>query len=121
MGKPESKKRQREGEDLSSAPSQDSSVHAPGQDPPPKKARVESSRTLFVRSLPPSATDQTLAEFFSQHYPVKHAIVVLDPKTKASRGYGFVTFTDEDDVVEAQQKLNNELHDGRRLLSLIHI
>ena len=112
MAKSTTKKRQREAEDSPEIPTQDSTKQ---QDPPPKKARVEASRTLFVRSLPPSATDQSLTEFFSQHYPVKHAVVVLDPKTKASRGYGFVTFTDEDDTIEAKEKLGKELLDGRRL------
>lgn len=83
--------------------------------PPSKKSRVEERRSLFVRSLPPSATAESLTDFFSQHYPVKHATVVIDPRTKASRGYGFVTFTDADDAVEAKQKLNNELLGGRRM------
>ncbi|TPX17016.1 uncharacterized protein E0L32_012326 [Thyridium curvatum] len=83
--------------------------------PPTKKARVEEARSLFVRSLPPNATAETLTEFFSQHYPVKHATVVLDKETKQSRGYGFVTFADADDAVEAKNKLNNELLEGRRL------
>ncbi|KAK1769291.1 hypothetical protein QBC33DRAFT_350113 [Phialemonium atrogriseum] len=112
MAKSATKKRQRETEDFSEAPNQDDTRP---KVPPPKKARVESSRTLFVRSLPPSATDESLTEFFSQHYPVKHAVVVLDPKTRTSRGYGFVTFTDEDDTIEAKEKLGKELLDGRRI------
>ncbi|POS77919.1 nucleolar protein 4 [Diaporthe helianthi] len=83
--------------------------------PPSKKSRVEERRSLFVRSLPASATAESLTDYFSQHYPVKHATVVVDPKTKESRGYGFVTFTDADDAVEAKQKLNNELFGGRRM------
>lgn len=83
--------------------------------PPSKKSRVEERRSLFVRSLPPSATSESLTEYFSQHYPVKHATVVVDKSTKASRGYGFVTFTDADDAIEAKKKLNNEMFDGRRL------
>ena len=83
---------------------------------PSKKARVESSRTLFVRSLPPSTTADSLTEFFSQHFPVKHATVILDPKTKTSRGYGFVTFTDADDAKDAKEKLQKEKIDGRPLI-----
>ncbi|RSM00281.1 hypothetical protein CDV31_011849 [Fusarium ambrosium] len=80
-----------------------------------KRARVEERRSLFVRSLPPSATSETLTDFFSQHYPVKHAIVVVDQKTKESRGYGFVTFADAEDATEAKKALNNQEWDGRRL------
>ncbi|RYP89341.1 hypothetical protein DL769_000096 [Monosporascus sp. CRB-8-3] len=83
---------------------------------PSKKARVEASRTLFVRSLPPTATADSLTEFFSQHFPVKHATVILDPETKTSRGYGFVTFTDADDAKDAKDKLQKEKLDGRPLL-----
>ncbi|KAI1344280.1 RNA-binding domain-containing protein [Xylariaceae sp. FL0016] len=82
---------------------------------PSKKARVEESRSLFVRSLPPAATSESLTEFFSQHFPVKHATVVVDPQTKASRGYGFVTFTDADDTQAAKDQLQGQKLDGRRL------
>ncbi|KAI1395152.1 RNA-binding domain-containing protein [Hypoxylon fuscum] len=85
-------------------------------EPPTKKVRVEEKKSLFVRSLPPSVTAQTLTDFFSQHFPVKHATVILDPQTKQSRGYGFVTFTDADDAKEAKEKLRRERLDGRPLV-----
>lgn len=79
----------------------------------PKKARVDNKRSLFVRSLPPAATNETLTDFFSQHFPIKHAVVVRDQKTKDSRGYGFVTFADAEDAAEAQKKLDKSRWDGR--------
>ncbi|KAI0834432.1 RNA-binding domain-containing protein [Hypoxylon sp. FL0890] len=85
-------------------------------EPPTKKARVEENRSLFVRSLPPTATTETLTDFFSQHFPVKHATVILDPQTKLSRGYGFVTFTDAEDAKEAKEKLDRQKLDGRPLV-----
>ncbi|KAJ4292196.1 RNA recognition motif-containing protein [Collariella sp. IMI 366227] len=111
MGKSD-KKRQREAEEVP-AGTENASAQIPN--PPTKKAKVESHRQLFVRSLPATATSESLTEYFSQHYPVKHATVVLDPKTKESRGYGFVSFADPEDAVEAKEKLNNELFSGRRL------
>lgn len=112
MAKSTGQKRRREAE----ADLEQQGTATKSQDgPPSKKSRVEERRSLFVRSLPPSATAESLTEFFSQHYPVKHATVVIDPRTKESRGYGFVTFTDADDAVEAKQKLNNELLGGRRM------
>lgn len=83
---------------------------------PSKKSRVEERRSLFVRSLPPAATSESLTEYFSQHYPVKHATVVVDRATKESRGYGFVTFTDADDAIEAKKTLNGQMLGGRRLV-----
>ncbi|KAI7787697.1 nucleolar protein 4 [Diaporthe eres] len=112
MAKSSGQKRRREAEaDLE----QQGSATKTQDGPPSKKSRVEERRSLFVRSLPASATAESLTDFFSQHYPVKHATVVIDPRTKESRGYGFVTFTDADDAVEAKQKLNNELLGGRRM------
>ncbi|KAH7144619.1 hypothetical protein B0J13DRAFT_443950 [Dactylonectria estremocensis] len=80
-----------------------------------KRARVEERRSLFVRSLPAGATSETLTDFFSEHFPVKHAVVVVDQKTKESRGYGFVTFADADDANEAKSKLDNHLWDGKKI------
>ena len=80
-----------------------------------KRQRIEGRRSLFVRSLPQGATSESLTEFFSQHYPVKHSIVVVDQKTKESRGYGFVTFADADDAKEAKEKLDKVEWEGKKL------
>ncbi|KAG6042203.1 hypothetical protein E4U41_003949 [Claviceps citrina] len=80
-----------------------------------KKARLEERRSLFVRSLPPAVDNEALADFFSQHFPVKHAVVVVDQKTKESRGYGFVTLADADDAVAAKETLNNKEWNGKRI------
>ncbi|OTB02279.1 hypothetical protein M426DRAFT_13726 [Hypoxylon sp. CI-4A] len=97
----------------SNAPSHDAE---PVTERPAKKPRVEENRSIFVRSLPATATDETLTDFFSEHFPIKHATVILDPQTKESRGYGFVTFTDADDAREAKEKLNKQKMDGRPLI-----
>ncbi|RWA06269.1 hypothetical protein EKO27_g8842 [Xylaria grammica] len=81
-------------------------------DRPSKKARVD-SRSLFVRGLASHTTTETLTDFFSQHFPVKHATVVIDPQTKSSRGYGFVTFTDGEDTQSAKEQLQGQKVDGR--------
>ncbi|KZZ87602.1 RNA recognition domain-containing protein-containing protein [Ascosphaera apis ARSEF 7405] len=72
-------------------------------------------RTIFVRSLPASATTETLTEYFSQSYPIKHATVVVDPKTKQSRGFGFVTFADHEDVPRAIEEFQNSTFDGKKI------
>ncbi|KAI1134924.1 RNA-binding domain-containing protein [Hypoxylon sp. FL0543] len=113
MGNNSELKRSRPQASDSNAPSKDIESTV---EPPTKKARVEGSRSLFVRSLPPTATTETLTDFFSQHFPVKHATVITDPQTKLSRGYGFVTFTDAEDAKEAKEKLNKQKLDGRPLV-----
>lgn len=82
----------------------------------PELAPKESQkRTLFVRSLPTSATTENLTEYFSQSYPLKHATVVLDPQTKESKGYGFVTFTDHEDAKRALEELNGSVFNGKKI------
>ncbi|KAF4120294.1 nucleolar protein 4 [Geosmithia morbida] len=87
----------------------------PSSRPASKKPRVEERRSIFVRSLPPVATNETLTDFFSQYFPVKHATVITDHKTKESRGYGFVTFADVEDAQQAKASLDKKLWDGRSL------
>ncbi|KAL2430379.1 putative RNA-binding protein C4F6.14 [Exophiala dermatitidis] len=72
-------------------------------------------RSLFVRSLPASVTTERLTEFFSESFPIKHATVVLDPQTKVSRGFGFVTFVDAEDTQAALAQFNNAVLDGRKI------
>lgn len=57
-------------------------------------------KTLFVRGVPYEATSEELSEFFSQFVPVKHAVIVNDNEQK-SRGFGFVSFTMEEDTLTA--------------------
>lgn len=78
-----------------------------------KRARLEDRRSLFVRSLPANVTNESLADFFSQHFPVKHAVVVVDQQTKESRGYGFVTLADSDDAAAAKSTLDKAKWEGK--------
>lgn len=76
---------------------------------------IAKRRTLFVRSLPYSLTSEALSEKFSFIAPLKHAIIVADPATKDSRGFGFVTFTDAEDALRAIAELNGTDVDGRKI------
>lgn len=57
-------------------------------------------RTLFVRAIPRGATNEALTDFFAQFAPVRHAVIVLDAE-KNSRGFGFVSFTSDEDTISA--------------------
>jgi len=72
-------------------------------------------RSLFVRSLPPTVTSDTLTRYFSESFPVKHATVVLDPTTKQSRGYGFVTFADAEDAKQAEKEFAAKVLEGWKI------
>ncbi|KAI9819848.1 MAG: RNA recognition motif-containing protein [Pycnora praestabilis] len=83
--------------------------------PHPREKGLQQRRSLFVRSLPASATTASLTEHFSQSYPLKHATVVLDPLTKQSKGYGFVTFADAEDADCAKEEFNGAIFEGRKI------
>ncbi len=72
-------------------------------------------RSLFIRSLPASVTTERLTEYFSEAFPLKHATVIIDPETKISRGFGFVTFADAEDAQAAVAQFNNSELDGRKI------
>ncbi|OBA21937.1 putative nucleolar protein Nop4 [Metschnikowia bicuspidata var. bicuspidata NRRL YB-4993] len=71
-------------------------------------------RTLFVRSVPESATSDELSEYFSQFVPVKHAVIVNDDQQK-SRGFGFVSFTEDEDTLTALVEAKKHKFQGRFL------
>ncbi|PIO70968.1 hypothetical protein TELCIR_07147 [Teladorsagia circumcincta] len=65
------------------------SMHAssacPGEGPP-------QMRKMFIGGLSHETNDDALRTYFTQWGPVVDAIVIRDPTTKQSRGFGFVTF-----------------------------
>ena len=79
------------------------------------KDSSEHKRSLFVRSLPPSATSESLTALFSDSYPVKHAVAILDPATKTCRGFGFVTFADAEDAARARAEFNGHVIEGKKI------
>ncbi|KAL9034929.1 MAG: hypothetical protein Q9214_006820, partial [Letrouitia sp. 1 TL-2023] len=89
------------------------------QDPegsvPNLSIKESSGSSLFVRSLPSTVTSNTLTQFFSNSYPVRHATVVTDPATKESRHFGFVTLTDPADAHQAIQTFNGTWLEGKKI------
>lgn len=80
------------------------------------KEKVDKGKTdLFVRSIPLEVTNEELADFFSQDFPVKHAVVVTNAATKESKGFGFVSFTTEEDAAEALMRCRKQKLKGKIL------
>lgn len=75
----------------------------------------EHTKSLFVRSLPKTANLESLTNFFSQSYPLKHATIVSDPVMKISKGFGFVTFADAEDAKGALETYNGSLFEGHKI------
>ncbi len=79
------------------------------------KTQDKPSKQLFVRSLPSTVTQASLTEYLSQSYPIKHAVLVCDPITKKSKGYGFVAFADLDDAQRAKEELHGSEFEGQKI------
>lgn len=69
--------------------------------------------TLFVRNLSFKTTQEQLETFFSAVSPVKHTVIITNPDTKVSLGYGFVSFATPEDASLARSKLTMEKLDDR--------
>lgn len=69
--------------------------------------------TLFIRNLSFKTTQEQLETFFSAVSPVKHTVVITNPETKVSLGYGFVSFATPEDASLARSELAMQRLDDR--------
>lgn len=72
-------------------------------------------QNLFIGSLAYATDDDGLKAFFEQIGPVEYARVMTDRETNRSRGFGFVTFANEEDNQKAVDELNGKELDGRAI------
>ncbi|CAO3570192.1 unnamed protein product [Mortierella alpina] len=70
---------------------------------------------LFIGGLSWNTTDESLRHGFAEHGEVIEALVVKDRETGRSRGFGFVTYADEESAEKAIHSLNDQDFDGRRI------
>jgi cold-inducible RNA-binding protein len=73
------------------------------------------AKKLFVGSLSWNTNDEGLRDAFAVHGEVTEAVVVSDRDTGRSRGFGFVTFEDDDAADKAIAALNGTELDGRTI------
>uniref|UniRef100_A0AC34EZE0 RRM domain-containing protein n=1 Tax=Panagrolaimus sp. ES5 TaxID=591445 RepID=A0AC34EZE0_9BILA len=67
------------------------------------KGQDEQYRKVFVGGLSLQTTEEALKEFYSQYGTITDCVVMKDPTTRRSRGFGFVTFTSMDEVDKAMK------------------
>ena len=73
------------------------------------------SKKLFVGSLSWDTNDEGLNAAFSPFGEISEAIVISDRYTGRSRGFGFVTFNDDEAADKAVEALNGTELDGRTI------
>lgn len=70
---------------------------------------------LYVGNISWNSTSESLKEYFEQFGAVEDAFIMKDKVTRRSKGFGFVTFTNEDDALKAIEATNGKEFDGRAL------
>ncbi|RDY01663.1 Serine/arginine-rich splicing factor SR45a, partial [Mucuna pruriens] len=68
---------------------------------------------LYVTGLSTRITDSDLHKYFSKEGKVIDCHLVKDPRTKVSRGFGFVTMETNDDAECCIKYLNRSVFEGR--------
>ncbi|KAG5437017.1 hypothetical protein PCANB_001293 [Pneumocystis canis] len=71
--------------------------------------------SIFVTKVPLDVSSNSFLSFFSEIAPVKHAMIVTDPETKKSKGYGFVSFLTHLDAKKAIFELKSRTFNGHFL------
>ncbi|OCT92947.1 hypothetical protein XELAEV_18016014mg [Xenopus laevis] len=72
----------------------------------------EQLRKLFIGGLSFETTDESLREHFEQWGALTDCVVMRDPNSKRSRGFGFVTYSSTDEVDAAMTARPHKV-DGR--------
>ncbi|KAF8099760.1 hypothetical protein N665_0237s0015 [Sinapis alba] len=78
-------------------------------------AFVDSPYKVYVGNLAKSVSKEMLESLFSEKGKVVSAKVSRVPGTSKSTGFGFVTFSSEEDVEAAILALNNSLLEGQKI------
>lgn len=66
------------------------------------------SKQLYIGNLSPKADDAALKTLFSMFGTVEKAYVILDKKTRESKGFGFVVMSSDAEAQAAIDTLNGK-------------
>lgn len=70
---------------------------------------------IYVGNLSYQSTEDSLRELFGQHGQVDEVAIVTDRETGRSRGFAFVTMSDDSQAKAAIEATNGQEIDGRTL------
>lgn len=76
---------------------------------------MEQKNKLYVGNLPYAVNDDSLKEMFTEYGEISEAKVITDKFSGRSKGFGFVTFANDDDAAKAVEALNGKDIEGRAL------
>ena len=70
---------------------------------------------LYVGNLPWSIDDKALKELFTSYGDIEEAVLIKDKFSGRSKGFGFVTFTDDAAAQKAIEEMHEKKIEGRPL------
>lgn len=74
------------------------------------------SKKLFIGNIDWNATQDELQGLFSPHGEIEECVIVTDKFSGRSKGFGFVTFTNDADADKAIEALNGQKLKNRDLV-----
>lgn len=83
-------------------------------------SKADQDKKLFVGGLNPKTNEESLRGYYSQWGEITDVVVMKDPRSNKSRGFGFVTFKEAASVDKAQgsrpHKLDGKEVDSKRAM-----
>jgi RNA recognition motif-containing protein len=83
-------------------------------------SKADQDKKLFVGGLNPKTNEESLRSYYSQWGEITDVVVMKDPRSNKSRGFGFVTFKEASSVDKAQadrpHKLDGKEVDSKRAM-----
>lgn len=70
---------------------------------------------VYVGNLPFKIRDEALKELFASYGEVEEAVVIADRFSGRSKGFGFVTFKNDEDAQKAISEMDGKEVEGRPL------
>ncbi len=70
---------------------------------------------VYVGNLPFSVDQEKLKELFASYGEAEEIIVISDKFSGRSKGFGFITFKDEESAKKAIAEMNDKEIEGRKL------
>ena len=70
---------------------------------------------IYVGNLPYSVDDEGLKKLFSSYGEIEEATVITDKYSGRSKGFGFITFKEDESGKKAISEMNEKEIEGRNL------
>ena len=79
------------------------------------KCKEEINMKIYVGNLPFTIDDEGLKNLFSSYGEIEEATIIKDKFSGRSKGFGFVTFKEDEGAKKAIAEMNEKEVEGRKL------